>query len=269
MNGSLPPISRFTRATRSAQTAAIRLPVSTEPVKATHSIRSSATIAAPTSPAPATTLTTPAGRWSKQEAAARVESGRQLRGLGDGRVAGGERRRELPREQQQRVVPGDDAADRADRVLDHERQLARLDRGDHAAGGVAADLRVVVERGGGPADLVGVLDQRLAALERHQLGELVGARAQPRGHLVQHLAALDRRGALPAALSLGGGRDRGVELLVRGRADGRHGLLAERVLDRDLVALAGDALAADRQPGLDRAPSRPRLRAGLASPMIG
>ena len=41
MNGSLPPISRLTRATRSAQAAAIRLPVSTEPVKATQSTRSS------------------------------------------------------------------------------------------------------------------------------------------------------------------------------------------------------------------------------------
>ena len=81
MKGSLPPISRFTRATRSAQTAAIRFPVSTEPVKATHSIRSSATIAAPTAPAPATTLTTPAGRWSKQAAAARVESGVSSEGL--------------------------------------------------------------------------------------------------------------------------------------------------------------------------------------------
>ena len=81
MNGSLPPISRLTRATRSAQAAAIRLPVSTEPVKATHSIRSSPTIEAPTSPAPATTLTTPAGRWSKQSASARVESGVTSEGL--------------------------------------------------------------------------------------------------------------------------------------------------------------------------------------------
>ncbi len=37
MNGSLPPISRFTRAIRSAQAAAIFLPVATEPVKATQS----------------------------------------------------------------------------------------------------------------------------------------------------------------------------------------------------------------------------------------
>ena len=146
----------------------------------------------------------------------------QLRGLADGRVARRQRRCELPAQQQQRVVPGNDAADRADRVLDHERELCRLDRGDHAAGRVAADLGVVVERRRGPADLVGVLDPRLAALERHQLGELVGARTQPRRDLVQHLAALDRRGPLPAALSLGRGGDRRVELLAGRRRDGRH-----------------------------------------------
>ena len=42
MNGSLPPISRLTRAIRSAQAAATFLPVATEPVKATQSTSSSA-----------------------------------------------------------------------------------------------------------------------------------------------------------------------------------------------------------------------------------
>ena len=82
MNGSLPPISRLTRATRSAQAAAIRLPVSTEPVKATQSTRSSATIAAPTSPAPATQVDD-AGRQVVEAAGAsiRVESGVSSEGL--------------------------------------------------------------------------------------------------------------------------------------------------------------------------------------------
>ena len=168
MKGSLPPISRLIRATRSAQTAAIFLPVSTEPVKATQATRSSATIAAPTSPAPATRLTTPAGKWSKhggeRERGERGDLGR----LADGRVAGRERRGELPGQQQQRVVPGDDAGGDADRLLDDERQLGRLDRRDHPAGRVAADLGVVVEGGRGPVDLVGVLDHRLAALAGHQ-----------------------------------------------------------------------------------------------------
>ena len=140
----------------------------------------------------------------------------------------------------------------AERVLDHQRELRRLDRRDHAAGRVAADLGVVVERRRGPADLVGVLDQRLAALERHQLGELVGARAEPRGDLVQHLAALDRRGALPAALSLARRGDRRVELLGGGARDGRDGALGRTGSRPRAVAVAGDELAADQQPGLDR-----------------
>ena len=75
MNGSLPPISRFIRATRVAQVAATFFPVSTDPVKATPAIRSSSTTAAPMSPPPATMFTTPGGRCSKQEASISVESG--------------------------------------------------------------------------------------------------------------------------------------------------------------------------------------------------
>ena len=158
MNGSLPPISRFTRATRSAQATATRLPVSTEPVKAMQSTRSSRTIASPTSPAPATRFTTPAGRCSKHGASMSVESGVSSEGLQTVVLPAASAGRELPREQQQRVVPGHDAADDAHRLLDDQRQLGGLDRRDHAAGVVAADLGVVVEHGGGPADLVGVLD---------------------------------------------------------------------------------------------------------------
>ena len=143
--------------------------------------------------------------------------------------------------------------DRADGILDDQRELARLDRRDHAPGGVAADLGVVVEGGRSPADLVGVLEPRLAALERHQLGERIGAVAQPGRDLVQELAALERGRALPAALGLRSGGDRGVELLRRRRSYPGEDLLAERVLDLDLGAVAGDALAADQQPGLDSA----------------
>jgi hypothetical protein len=56
-------------------------PVSTEPVNATPSIRSSAVIAAPTLPSPASRFTTPGGRCSKQGASIRVESGVSSDGL--------------------------------------------------------------------------------------------------------------------------------------------------------------------------------------------
>ena len=117
----------------------------------------------------------------------------QLRGLAHGRVAGGQRRGELPREQQERVIPGDDAGDDADRLLHDHRELSGLNRRNQPAGRVATDLGVVVERRGGPADLVAVLDQRLAAFKRHRAGELIRVRPQPRCDLVQHVGPLNRR----------------------------------------------------------------------------
>ena len=81
MNGSFPPISRLTRAIRSRHAAATFLPVSTDPVNAMASTRSSADRAAPTSPAPAMMLTTPAGSESKHDPIARVESGVTSEGL--------------------------------------------------------------------------------------------------------------------------------------------------------------------------------------------
>ena len=81
MNGSLPPISRFTRAVRVAARSAIRVPVATLPVNAMQSTRSSSTSRAPTSPPPASSATSPAGRWSRQGASASVDSGVSSDGL--------------------------------------------------------------------------------------------------------------------------------------------------------------------------------------------
>ena len=206
MNGSLPPISRLIRATRSAQRAAIFFPVSTEPVKATQSTRSSATIAV-AHVARAREQRNGTG-GEVREAVGQHQRGErgELRGLAHHGVARRQRRRELPGEQQQRVVPGHDRAHHADRLLHHQRELGGLDRRDHPPGGRAPELGVEVEAGGGPADLVGVLDQRLAALEGHHARELVGAVAQPGGHLVQQLAALGGRHAGPRRASPRGRR---------------------------------------------------------------
>ncbi len=136
------------------------------------------------------------------------------------------------------------------RLLDHQGELGGLDRGDHPPGRVPPDLRVVVEAGRGPADLVAVLDQRLAPLQRHHLGELAAARLEAVRHLVQELAPVHGGRRRPLARALARGCDRGVELLGARRADGGDRLLAERVLDLDRVAVAGDLLAVDEKAGL-------------------
>ena len=115
MNGSLPPISRFTRAIRSMQAAATFFPVSTEPVKATPSMPSCEEIAPPTSPAPATMFTVPAGKWSKTPAIARVESGVTSDGLHTAEFPAARAGASFQVKSKQWVVPRDDAADHAER----------------------------------------------------------------------------------------------------------------------------------------------------------
>jgi hypothetical protein len=137
------------------------------------------------------------------------------------------------------------------RLLQHHRELARLDRRDHAPGGVPADLGVVAEAGDDPAHLVGVLDQRLPALERHCLGELVGPRLDPVRDLVQELAPVHRGGAHPFLRGLARGGERRIELRVGRRADGRDRLLGERILDLELVAVAGHLLTVDQESSLE------------------
>ena len=219
MNGSLPPSSRFTRAIRRAARSAIRVPVATLPVNAMPSTRSSSTSRSPTSPPPASSATRPAGQVVDARRERERGQRRELGRLAQRGVAGRQHRRELPGEQQQRVVPRHDAGDDAERLLEHERELGRLDGRDHAPLGGARQLGVEVERARGPADLVAVLDQRLAALAGHQLGQLVGALAQLRGDLVQRLGALGGRRARPLALRARRGAHGGVELLAVGRAD--------------------------------------------------
>jgi hypothetical protein len=70
--GALPPSSRCTRFSVVAALAAIRLPVSTEPVSETMSTSGWSTSACPAgSPWPQTTLRTPAGRNSAASSARR------------------------------------------------------------------------------------------------------------------------------------------------------------------------------------------------------
>jgi hypothetical protein len=165
---------------------------------------------------------------------------RVRRGLDDHGVAGREGRGELPGQQEQRIVPGHDRGHHPDRLLEHQRELPLLDRRDHPPALVAAELGVVGEGVGGPADLVGVLDQRLAALQRHQPAQLLGVVAEPGGDPVEQLAPLAGRGPPPPGQRRPRRPHGGVDLRRRGGPHLGDRFLGGRVAHHLDRAVAGD-----------------------------
>jgi hypothetical protein len=117
----------------------------------------------------------------------------ELGGLDDHGVAGRERRGELPRQQEQRVVPRHDGTDDAIGLLEHEVELgARVGGGDDASDAVASELGVVAQRGERPLGLLLLLGAGLALLARQELDELVAlGDAQPHD-LVEQVGTLVR-----------------------------------------------------------------------------
>ena len=118
--------------------------------------------------------------------------GRQRRLLGrlhhDG-VPAGQGRAPLPRQHQQREVPGDDLADHADRLPQGVRQEVAPDR-DRPALDLVGPAGVVAQ---GVADALHValgVGDRLAAVERFERGELGGVLLDQVGQLEEELAAV-------------------------------------------------------------------------------
>ena len=152
------------------------------------------------SPAPVTMLTTPGGRPASAKLR-REREHRERRLLGrlqHRRAAGADRRRQLPRRHQQRVVPRDDLPGDADRLAQREAHRVVGHRDD-----VAVNLRreaaVVLEARRDVGDVELGLDDRLAGVARLELGELVGALAHDLRELEQDAAAILRRRVLPRA----------------------------------------------------------------------
>ena len=156
---------------------------------------------------------------------------RQLRGLDDHGVAGGERRRNLPDEQQQRVVERHDRRHDAERLLDREVDLMFGRRRDGRAIRAAGELRVVLKARGAPLHFVEVLDPRLAAFAREQLREARAVAAHQSRGFVQHLAALERRQPLPVLLRRGRRGARAPHVVGRGIDDLVDELERRRILD--------------------------------------
>ena len=211
MAGSLPPSSSVTRLRSGAADRATFLPVSTEPVKLILRGTGCVVMKAPRSSPPLTMLTTPGGKTSRSSSPTlSVVSGVNGDGLSTKRVAGQQRRGDLPEGQGQREVP------RRDGGHDAERPPGQLHVGRVV---VLNDLRRHVEVGevlapdGRGEDLDPGVAERLALLggeHRRQLGrrrhQHVGGPQQggPPGRLVR----------LPVAGRLGRGVERGIELLA-------------------------------------------------------
>ena len=243
MFAALPPSSSVSFLPVPASSRWIALPTSVEPVNAILST-SPSTIAAPVRPSPVTMLTTPGGSsaWRTTSQKSSAVSGRRLGRLEHDRVPARERRRDLPREHQQREVPRDDLAGDADRprAAVRERVLE-----------LVGPARVVEEVRGGErqVDVARLLD-RLAAVQRLEHRELARALLQDPRDPEQVLRALGAGQRRPAVLErrardadrllhLLGGRlaDLGERLLGR-RRDRRVRLARLEPLAADEVAVA-------------------------------
>ena len=193
-------------------------PTSVEPVNAILSTAGWRARASPmTPPGPLTTLRTPSGSpASAASSASRSARQRRLaRGLEHDRVARRERRPELPGGDDQRVVPGHDRGDHADRLAGDERQRVRSGRADLAVD-LVDRLRVPLEGRGGARDVhpERVAD-RLADVERLEQRQLVEVLADELRQPQQDALARGRRLVRPAPVveRPAGGRHRAVDVL--------------------------------------------------------
>ena len=145
------------------------------------------------------------------------------------RAAGRQRRRHLGGDLVERVVPGGDRAEHADRLAQHPRVADLLLPGD-----LLHQLRHRRELAGRQAGL-----DDLAQLQRHpqllgdRRGDLLGALAEPGGDRGQVAGALLARGPRPRVEGVPRGPHRPVGVLGRARRDRPHRLLGGRVDDLD------------------------------------
>ena len=212
-NGALPPSSIDTRSSCSADCSTSILPTAVEPVKVSLRRRSSRISGSQTAPecVVVMTLRTPSGSpasWSTCGEEQHRQRG-LVRRLDDHRAAGRDGGADLAGAHREREVPGRDHQRRPDRLL--HRQQARGAVGGHGVAAVDAhrllgeppeELRAV-------GHLAARLGDRLAHLERHERGELVGPRDERLEGGAEDLAAVARRGRGPAGLGRVGRREGG------------------------------------------------------------
>jgi hypothetical protein len=174
-----------------------------------------------------------------------------LRRLQHHGVARSQRGRQLPGGHHQRVVPGRDRGDHADRVAPDHARVAR-----HIFAGGAAG-----ETAGGAGEKPEAVDdrrqlvferarRRLAAVLRFQARERGRLGLDPIGELQEQHAALGRRGTRPGGKRSARGGNRGIDLAGRGFLDDRDGLAGRRVQNLLGLTVAGHEFAVDQHLGL-------------------
>ncbi len=173
--------------------------------------------------------------------------GRVLGGLEHHGVAHCNRRRNFPRQHQQREVPGDDLPANAQRFAIWQFAVHQL---RHA--------RVVVEMAVDQRDIdVAAFADRFAVVERLQHTEKTGMFLHQAGEGVEVFGALMARETRPFRLCAAGGGDGGVDVVLRGLGERGEGLAGGGVARDETVAgrghLAVDemaiAIAAIDEPG--------------------
>ena len=263
MLGLLPPSSSVTRFSDCPHLAPISRPTTVDPVKATLSTPGWSTIAAPVSPSPLRMLTVPGGIPASRTSSPSLNalSGVCSAGLRIVVQPAGQHRRQLPRGHQQGEVPGDDlgadpdrlAARVAEDVAGGDRDRLALDLG-RPAGEVAE-----VVDGGGDVALGG--RQRLAVVERLELGELVAVCLDQLGQAPDQGGALRRVDLRPGSLERLARRRGGAIDVLGARLRHLADRLARGGVDRGEGAPVGglEPLLADQQaPG----PRSRKARAG-------
>ena len=170
---------------------------------------------------------------------------RLLRGLEHERVAGGERRPDLPGRHDHREIPGHDGPDHADRLATDQRERVLRGRRDFAVDlvdglGVPADAA----RGGGNVHLQRIAD-RLAHVQRLEQRQFRGGGLDEPCEFLQHPLARGRRLARPVAALECASRRRDRRVDVGGAACGN-----ERELTAVDRAQAGESRAIARAHAL-------------------
>ncbi len=203
-------------------------------------------------PGPVMMLATPGGKVAARSwARRRVERGGELGGFADDAVAGGQGGGELPGGHHQRVVPGGDAGDDADRVAAEEGGVAwevfAGERALLAADGAGEETKDVEDGGDFVAqdEVAG-----FAGVEGFQGGVVLGGAFDAVGEGEEQGGALGGGGAGPGGEGGGGGGEGGVDLGGAGRGDFGQGGGGAGVQGGVRGAGAGVEGSADEQVGL-------------------